>query len=72
MGLEKRFVDTGHPRNLTLIMTAGDSDSKELGTGRLHHEGLLGRVIAANFGRMPKVAQPPRKTKFWAITCRRG
>ena len=57
MGLEKRFVETGHPKNLTLIMTAGAGDSKGLGTGRLHHEGLLGRVIAGNFGRMPKVAQ---------------
>ena len=55
--LEKRFVDTGSPRGLTLIMTAGAGDSKGLGTGRLHHDGLLTRVIAANFGRMPKVAQ---------------
>ena len=38
-------------------MTAGAGDSKGLGTGRLHHEGLLKRVIAANFGRMPKVAK---------------
>ncbi len=55
--LEKRFVETGSPRGLTLIMTAGAGDSKGLGTGRLHHPGLLSRVIAANFGRMPKVAQ---------------
>ncbi len=45
--LEKRFVETKAPRNLTLIMCAGAGDSKGLGTGRLHHEGLLGRVIAA-------------------------
>ncbi|HEY0292536.1 MAG TPA: malonate decarboxylase subunit alpha [Hansschlegelia sp.] len=55
--LEERFVETGAPKNLTLIMTAGAGDSKGLGTGRLHHKGLLSRVIAANFGRMPKVAQ---------------
>lgn len=55
--LEKRFVETGHPKGLTLVMCAGAGDSKGLGTGRFHHEGLLGRVIAANFGRMPKVAQ---------------
>jgi acyl CoA:acetate/3-ketoacid CoA transferase len=46
--LEKRFVETQHPRDLTLIMTAGAGDSKGLGTGRFHHEGLLRRVIAAN------------------------
>jgi propionate CoA-transferase len=55
--LEARFVETGSPRDLTLIMCAGAGDSKGLGTGRLHHEGLLKRVIAANFGRMPKVAE---------------
>ncbi|MDX2258755.1 MAG: malonate decarboxylase subunit alpha [Hyphomicrobiaceae bacterium] len=55
--LEKRYVATGHPKALTLIMCAGAGDSKGLGTGRLHHDGLLKRVIAANFGRMPKVAE---------------
>lgn len=55
--LEKRYVDTGSPKDLTLIMCAGAGDSKGLGTGRLHHPGLLKRVIAANLGRMPKVAQ---------------
>src|SRR4029079_103609 len=54
--LEQRFVETGAPRGLTLMMCAGAGDSKGLGTGRFHHEGLLKRVIAANFGRMPKVA----------------
>ena len=49
--LEQRYVETGTPRDLTLIMCAGAGDSKGLGTGRLHHEGLLKRVIAANFGR---------------------
>ncbi len=39
MGLEKRYVDTGHPKNLTLIMTAGAGDSKGLGTGRLSSRG---------------------------------
>lgn len=55
--LEKRYVETQSPKDLTLIMCAGAGDSKGLGTGRLHHEGLLKRVIAANFGRMPKVAE---------------
>lgn len=55
--LERRYVKTGAPRDLTLIMCAGAGDSKGLGTGRLHHPGLLKRVIAANLGRMPKVAE---------------
>ncbi|MFN3868106.1 MAG: acyl CoA:acetate/3-ketoacid CoA transferase [Hyphomicrobiaceae bacterium] len=55
--LELRYVTTGAPKGLTLVMCAGAGDSKGLGTGRFYHEGLLKRVIAANFGRMPKVAE---------------
>ena len=32
--LEKRFVESGVPKGLTLIMCAGAGDSKGLGTGR--------------------------------------
>jgi propionate CoA-transferase len=70
--LEKRYVDTKAPRDLTLIMCAGAGDSKGLGTGRLHHEGLLKRVIAANFGRMPKVAEAAQKNKIQGYNLPQG
>jgi propionate CoA-transferase len=70
--LEKRFVETGGPKGLTLIMTAGAGDSKGLGTGRLHHEGLLRRVIAGNFGRMPKVAQAAQENKILGYNLPQG
>ncbi|CFX53475.1 Coenzyme A transferase [Candidatus Filomicrobium marinum] len=70
--LENRFVRSGGPRGLTLIMCAGAGDSKGLGTGRLHHEGLLSRVIAANFGRMPKVAEAAQNNKIQAYNLPQG
>jgi propionate CoA-transferase len=70
--LEKRFVETQGPKGLTLIMTAGAGDSKGLGTGRLHHEGLLRRVIAGNFGRMPKVAQAAQENKILGYNLPQG
>ncbi|MGD9501003.1 MAG: acyl CoA:acetate/3-ketoacid CoA transferase [Methyloceanibacter sp.] len=70
--LEKRFVETGKPHDLTLIMCAGAGDSKGLGTGRLHHERLLKRVIAANFGRMPKVAQAAQANKICGYNLPQG
>jgi len=70
--LEKRYVETSAPRDLTLIMCAGAGDSKGLGTGRLHHEGLLKRVIAANFGRMPKVAQAAQSNKIQGYNLPQG
>lgn len=70
--LEKRFVEQGSPRDLTLIMCAGAGDSKGLGTGRLHHDGLLRRVIAGNFGRMPKVAQAAQENKICGYNLPQG
>lgn len=70
--LEKRFVETKSPSGLTLIMCAGAGDSKGLGTGRLHHEGLLKRVIAANFGRMPKVADAAQNNKIQGYNLPQG
>lgn len=70
--LERRFVATAAPRDLTLIMCAGAGDSKGLGTGRLHHDGLLTRVIAANFGRMPKVAQAAQENKITGYNLPQG
>jgi len=70
--LEKRYVETQEPKGLTLIMCAGAGDSKGLGTGRLHHEGLLSRVIAANFGRMPKVAEAAQKDKIQGYNLPQG
>jgi propionate CoA-transferase len=70
--LEKRYVDTQSPKGLTLIMCAGAGDSKGLGTGRLHHEGLLKRVIAANFGRMPKVAEAAQNNKIQGYNLPQG
>jgi len=70
--LEKRFVETAAPRGLTLIMCAGAGDSKGLGTGRLHHDGLLKRVIAANFGRMPKVADAAQNNRIQGYNLPQG
>jgi len=70
--LEKRYVETGAPKGLTLIMCAGAGDSKGLGTGRFYHEGLLKRVIAANFGRMPKVAEAAQGNKIQGYNLPQG
>src|SRR3954471_16851747 len=47
--IERRFLTTGHPRNLTLVHSLGLGDRAEQGTNRFAHEGLLRKVIAAHF-----------------------
>lgn len=55
--LGERFVETGEPRDLTLMYGGGQGDSAGRGLNRLGHAGLLKRVIGGHYGLMPAVEQ---------------
>ena len=70
--LERRYLKTGTPRNLSLFATAGQGDSKTKGLSRLGHEGLLRKVVAGNWGRMPSVCQLALDEKIYAYNLPQG
>lgn len=54
--VEARFLATGHPRGLTLVHSAGQSD-RVRGMPHWANEGLLDRIIGSHWGLAPKMAE---------------
>ena len=48
IAIEDRFLESGHPKNITLVHACTCGDYKKKGTTRLGHEGLIKRLICGH------------------------
>ena len=54
-GIEERFLNTGHPANLTLVHASGIGDKNRAGVTRFAHKGMVRRVIGGHWGWSPEM-----------------
>lgn len=57
IGLEERFLETGHPKDITLLFCAGIGDGKERGLNHLAHPGLVKCIIGGHVGLTPALGK---------------
>ena len=72
--LERYYLETGKPRDLTLMFTVatGLGDNTNRGLNHLAHEGLIRRIIGGHWGLAPKIQKLAVKNKVVAYNLPQG
>lgn len=70
--IERRFLETGHPRNLTLVHALGIGDGIDSGINRFAHKGMVARVIGGHWTWSKRMQALARENEIEAYTLPAG
>lgn len=70
--LEERFIETGSPKNLTLVFAAGQGKRDGRGNDHFAHEGMVKKAIGGHWDRGPRLGAMAIENKIEAYNLPQG